>query len=70
MQARKFRYYLKLFDGRLLYGDGTDVAEACRSARVRLAQVRRHMPIKAILTDEERKQRAAKFDALRKRAAQ
>lgn len=67
MQARKFRYYLKLFDGRLLYGDGTDVAEACRRAHVKLENVRRHMPIKSILTDDEIKARRAKFDALRRK---
>ena len=67
MQARKFRYYLKMADGRLLYAEGADVTEACRRARVKLENVRRHMPVKSILTDDEIKARRAKFDALRRK---
>lgn len=43
-----YRYHLKLNDGRLIYSDGADIAEAIRTAGVSADQVRRHMPVKCL----------------------
>jgi len=67
--ARKYRYYLKLHNGQLLYGEGRDAAEATRDAGVTLAEVKRHMPVEALLTPEEIAARIARFAALRARQA-
>lgn len=65
---RKFVYYLKLLDGRLLHAEGADPAEAARAAGVKLAEVKRHMPVDVVLTEEEIAARAQRFKMLRKKA--
>jgi len=62
-----FLYYLKLWDGQLLHAEGCDPEEAAAAAGVAFAKVKRHMPVKKILTPEERAAQAAKFEALRNR---
>jgi hypothetical protein len=66
-EKRRFNYYLKLFDGRLLHAMGVDALDAMRAARVHSSQVKRHMPIKALLTAEELAARAARFEMLRQK---
>jgi hypothetical protein len=65
MAQRKFEYYLKLKDGRLLHAQGTSVEEAARAAGVSMAGVKRHMPVRALLTPAEIEARAKRFAALR-----
>ena len=65
--ARKFRYYLKLHSGKLIYGEGRDAAEAARDAGTTLEKVKRHMPVEALLTPAEIAARTARFAALRAR---
>ena len=64
---RRFEYYLKLKDGRLLHAQGTSAEEAARAAGVKLAEVKRHMPVRALLTQAEIEARAKRFAALRAR---
>lgn len=66
---RKFLYYLKLRDGMLVYAEGHDPEEAFAAAGVTAAQVKRHMPVKALLTEEELEKARKRFDQLRARAA-
>jgi hypothetical protein len=51
--GRRFRYYLKLYDGRMVYGEGESWEEAAKEARVKLADVKRCMPVEALKTPEE-----------------
>jgi hypothetical protein len=64
---REFIYYLKLHNGKLLHSKGSSLETAARRARVKLSAIKRHMPVKAILTKEERLARAKKFLQLRQR---
>jgi hypothetical protein len=66
---RRFEYYLKLKDGRLLHVEGTSAEDAARAAGVKLADVKRHMPVRALLTQAEIEARAKRFAALRAREA-
>lgn len=64
--ARRFLYYLKLHDGELLHAEGLDPEDAMRSAGVTADKVKRHMPVKALLSPEEiakRDERLAKLRA-------
>jgi len=65
--ARKFLYYLKLHNSELLHAEGHNVTEACQAAGVKLSEVKRHMPVKALLSEEELAARAKRFDLLRQR---
>lgn len=53
MIQRKFTYYLKLHNGRLVYSDGVDWQNAAREAGIAPAEVKRHMPTAALRTQEE-----------------
>lgn len=64
---RKFLYYLKMRDGRLLHAEGESAEDAARAAGVEIAQVKRHMPVEALLTDEEIQKRAERFEMLRRK---
>lgn len=68
MEKRKFRYHFRLHKGGpLRYGEGATVEEAARDAGVTMAQVKRHMPVEALLTPEERERRQQRFEMLRRR---
>jgi len=69
-EARKYCYYLKLWDGRLLHAEGCSAEDAARAAGVKLAEVKRHMPVRALLTPAEIEARAKRFAELRKREAE
>jgi len=66
---RKFNYYLKCHDGRLLYAEGACIEEAVQAAGVSLNDVKRHMPVEKILTEEEKAERVKKFQALKEKKA-
>jgi hypothetical protein len=51
--ARKFRYYMKLFDGRLVYGVGESIKEAAAAAGVIPNEIKRCMPVEALQTEAE-----------------
>lgn len=50
---RRFKYMLKLWDGRLEFGEGASWEEAAKGLGIKLSEVKRSMPIKAIKTEEE-----------------
>jgi len=62
---RKFVYYLKLWDGQLLHAEGCSVEEAAQAAGVSMEEVKRHMPVRALLTQAELDARSKRFAALR-----
>jgi hypothetical protein len=64
---RQFKYSLKCHDGRLLYAVGSSVEEAAEAAGITLYDIKRHMPIAAIPTEEEKAERAKKFQALKEK---
>lgn len=71
MEKRKFRYHFRLHKGGpLRYGEGATVEEAARDAGVTMAQVKRHMPVEALLTAEEKERRQQRFEMLRRRQAE
>lgn len=53
MEARRYRYMLKLRDGRLLYIEATSMEDARRKLRLRPEQVKRAMPVHALPTQAE-----------------
>lgn len=64
--ARRFLYYLKLRTGELVHVEGLDADDAIRAAGLTADKVKRHMPVKALLTAEEiarRDERLAKLRA-------
>ena len=67
--TRQFKYYLKCHDGRLLYAEGPSVQEAAKAAGVSLSDIKRHMPVKSILTEAEKAEQAKKFKALKEKKA-
>jgi hypothetical protein len=66
---RRFVYYLKMQDGRLLHAEGESVEEAARAAGVKLADVKRHMPVRAIPTEAEREATARRIAEMKARKA-
>lgn len=64
---RRFLYYLKMRNGRLIHAEGESAEDAAIAAGVKLRDVKRHMPVKALLTVEELRKRAERFEMLRNR---
>lgn len=64
---RVFKYYIKCWDGRLLYAEGSTIEEAAKVAGVTMYDIKRHMPVAAIPTEEEKAERAKKFQALKEK---
>jgi len=67
--TRQFKYYLKCYDGRLLYAEGPSIQDAAKAAGVELSEIKRHMPVKSILTEAEKAEQAKKFKALKEKKA-
>lgn len=55
---KKFRYLLKLRDGKVKYGEGFNLEEAARDAKVSVSEVKRATPTMVVPTDEEKKRQA------------
>ena len=71
MNARKFRYYFKLTTPGLAlrYGIGCNVEEAMKDAGLKPDQVKRNMPVEALLTPEEIEARTKRFENLKAKKA-
>ncbi len=68
-EPRKFEYSLRMRDGRYLRKCiGTSIEDAARRAGEDLAQVKRALPVRKVLTQAERDTRAQRFEQLRKKA--
>lgn len=65
---KKFRYSLKLTNGKRVYGEGFNVEDAARDAKVSVVDIKRAMPITRVLTDDEKKAKKLKDRARRKQA--
>jgi len=63
---RRFIYYLKLVNGELIHAEGENWEAAARAAEVSPSAVRRHMPVKLVLTEEERQAQRERLEKLRK----
>ena len=65
MEPQRFIYYLKLRDGRLLYAEGESWEGAARGIGIRADAIKRSMPVKRVLTEAEKAERAETFRKLR-----
>lgn len=64
---RRYRYMMKLYDGRLLFAEGEEWEDAAKSLGLELSDVKRIMPVEAILTPEEKAKRDERLAKLRAR---
>jgi hypothetical protein len=65
MEPQRFVYYLKLWDGKLIYSEGTDMMDAAHNIGISLASVKRAMPVRRVLTEVEKLERKEIFKKLR-----
>lgn len=64
---RQFLYMLKLNSGELHFVEAIGPEEAAAKLGLRLDNVKRHMPVKALLTEEEKAAMQQRFLELRKK---